>query len=121
MAVASRLSTIAAVIPSGATGQSAAVDLTGFAVTGIVMPATWVAAGITMLTSDAEAGTFLPVHDAAGTEMLITVAASRFVALSPDATSSLRWVKLRSGTTATPVDQTAERALTLIVEPIGGA
>lgn len=98
-----------AVIANGAS-QSNALDIFGQAITGFQMPTGWTAAAITLLASVDEDGPFQPVYDADGTELTVTTAASRFVALDP-AGLRFRYVKLRSGVAATPVNQGAERRI----------
>lgn len=98
---------------------SGELDLTEFTITGIIMPAAWTAADLTLAASDAAGGTFVPVYDAAGTELTIQADTSRFIALSPDATRALRFAKLRSGTSGSAVNQGAARELVVIVEALG--
>lgn len=106
-------------IANGAS-QSNILDLTGQVLLGISMPAAWTAAVLTLLASDTEGGTYEPVHDAAGAEFSITTAAGRHVYLDPVVTRGLRYVKLRSGNTATPVNQGAARTFAVSIEPSGG-
>lgn len=107
-------------IANGAS-QSNVLDLTDQVITGIAMPAAWTgAAKITLLAADEQAGTYQPVHDAAGVEYQITTDAARHVYLDPAITRGLRYVKLRSGVTATPVNQGAARTFTVTVERSGG-
>ena len=104
-------------IANGATGLSDAIDLEGYQLAAIQMPATWVAAAITFLAATESGGTFQSVYNA-GTEVSETVAQARcqtIVANMP-ALAPLRFIKLRSGTAATPVNQTADRVLTLILK-----
>lgn len=104
-----------------ANGQSLSgeIDISDQCVVGIIMPAAWTAASITLAGAAAKAGTFVPVYDAAGTELTITADASRFIALAPDATRGVRYLKVRSGTNAAAVAQGAERILTLVTLPTG--
>lgn len=92
------------------------IDLAWAEAVAIAMPAAWTTAAITVLASPTSGGTFLPVHDDGGTELSITAAASQVIALSAAAAkiAPLRYIKLRSGTTATPVAQAAARELTII-------
>lgn len=75
----------------------------------------WTAADITLLAATGEKGPFVPMHDAAGDELVITAAPNRMIALDPTATRGARYLKLRSGTTATPVNQGADRTLRLML------
>lgn len=116
MPVAGSGETTTAVIANGAS-QSGEVDLGGLSVQAIVMPAAWTAANLTFLAADATGGTFNPVHDDGGTEVTVTAAAARCIGMDAAAREldGLRYIKVRSGTTATPVNQAAERTLTLIL------
>lgn len=105
-------------IPAGQS-VSEEIDVSDSVIVGIVMPDTWTAANITFLAAarDDQNGapaTFVPIHDAAGTELSVTTAANRMVSIAPDATRPARRIKLRSGTTATPVNQLAARTLIVV-------
>lgn len=104
------------VIPSGAAGLSAYVDLKGNIPVAIQMPGTWVAAALTFQASLDGGTTFNDLYDTDGSEISLTVAAARVVVLS---TPAIFWagglIKVRSGTAATPVNQTADRTLKLFV------
>lgn len=106
-----------AVIANGQS-QSNALDVFEQAVTGIKMGDAWTAASLTLLAAEKESGPFYPVYDAAGTEVSITTAASRYVALDP-AGLRFRYLKLRSGTAAAAVNQGAERRIEVLFAPAG--
>jgi hypothetical protein len=80
---------------------------------GIFMPAGWTAAGITLQTS-LDNSTFYNVRDFDGAELALTVAAGLYV---PFDTAMLLgigpYLKVRSGTAGTPVNQGAERVVSL--------
>ena len=99
---------------------SGAVDLEGYTLTGIYMPGTWAAAAITLQSDSpvAAENTFLNVYDDAGTEKSITTAASRFVLLDPSEFVGIRRLKVRSGTSASPVNQSGGTDVLLIARPI---
>lgn len=115
------MQTTSAVTIANGESQSNVVDLTDMALIGITMPSAWTAAAITLLAADTQGGTYTPVHDSGGTEISFTVAQSRHVTIDPDVTRSLRFVKLRSGNTAVPVNQGAARTFAVTVERTGGA
>ena len=104
-------------IGSGAS-ESGEVDFGSARLAAIFMPAAWTAADITLLASHESGGTFQDVYGDDGTEEALTVAASRVVAIDDAAgvLASLRFIKLRSGTTGTPVNQAAARTLYLITK-----
>mgnify|MGYP001568095056 FL=1 len=104
-------------ISTATDGQSAEVDLKGFELEAIQMPAAWTAAAITFLGSDVAAGTFNDVYDSGGTELNLTVAAARMIGLTEAhraVLKALRFIKIRSGTSGTPVVQAASRTLILV-------
>lgn len=81
----------------------------------IKMPAAWDAAAITLQTSvdgSAWSNVFLP----GGTEYSLTVAAASWVLLDPTYLEGLGpYIKIRSGTSGTPVNQTAARSVGVYV------
>ncbi len=105
------------VIASGVS-LSAEIDIEGFDIVAIIMPATWTAANLTFQGATATGGTFQDLYDDSGTEIIVTAAAARVLALDPKRAeiSALRFIKVRSGDTGTPVNQAAERTLTLILK-----
>lgn len=109
--------TKAVVIPNGATGLSAEVDLEDYVLLKIHMPAAWQAAVLTMMAAPVSGGTFYSLYDDQGNEVTIQAAASRCIGVdvAAGAIAGLRYVKFRSGTAALAVDQTADRTLTLIL------
>lgn len=103
-----------AVIESGGS-LSGAVDLGGRKLVAIVMPSGWDAAGMTFQASP-DGVTYYNVYDGS-TEREVDVAASYYSALSIADWVGIRWLKVRSGTAASAVNQTAERTLTLVIQP----
>jgi len=85
-------------------------------VTGIVMPAGWDAASMTFQGS-LDGSTFQNLFDGAGVELaLATPAASRNLVLTEAQILALkpwRQIKVRSGPSSLPVNQTANRLITL--------
>ena len=94
---------------------SGAVDLGGRKLVAIIMPGTWTAAGLTFQGS-VDGTNFFNVYDGA-TERQLTVAANYYSALNIADWVGFRWVKVRSGTAGSAVNQAAERVLTLVVQP----
>ena len=72
---------------------------------GIVIPAGWVAADLTFQGS-ADGTDFYDVYDEFDAEVVVQAAASRYIILDPAKFMNFGWIKVRSGTTATPVTQT---------------
>ena len=115
-----KFETITVIIASGATGlQTGFIELQGGAeLVALHMPGTWVAAAITFDASSARAGTYNGIFDSDGTELSLSAAADRAISLTQEErnlVSDHPYVKLRSGTEGTPVDQTAERTIIAIV------
>ncbi len=94
---------------------SGAVDLGGRKLVGIIMPDTWTAAALTFQASP-DGTNFFNVYDDP-TERRLTVAASYYSALNISDWVGFRWLKIRSGTAASAVNQAAERTLTLVAQP----
>lgn len=95
-------------IASG-TALSESRFLNGDTLDRILMPAGWDAADITVQVShDGQA--WYELTDAAGNAVALTVAASRAVQLG---WAGITHIRFRSGTSGVPVNQTADRVLTL--------
>ena len=108
--------TITATILSGAS-TTEEIDLEGHQLAAIQMPSAWTAAGISYLAATESGGTFQAVYNN-GIEVTATVAASTCAVAADNALclAPLRFIKIRSGTAGTPVNQTADRTLTLILK-----
>lgn len=100
-------------IPINTSIMATGLDLLGCTPAAIEMPSAWTTANITVSASSTLAGTYKDVYDEYGSEVTITAAASRFIRLNPADWWSHRFIKLRSGTSGTPVTQTAARTLTI--------
>lgn len=92
---------------------SDAVPLEGDVPVTIAMPTAWTAAGMTFQCS-LDNITYTNLYDDGGTEVSITVAASRTIALTPGTYGGCRWIKVRSGTSGSPVAQGADRLVSVI-------
>jgi len=111
-------------IPDGATGLSGVVSPNNRQLVGLVPPAAWTAATLEFQWSP-DGTTFYNVSDKAGAAIALTDAnvqaslgeAIMFDAVLRDIFRDIRHLKLRSGTAASPVDQNADRAFTLIFAP----
>ncbi len=79
----------------------------------IQMPATWTAANLTFQIADASGGTFNNQYDDEGNEAVVVADASRSIDINSDITKGMRYIKIRSGTSGTPVNQGAARTLKL--------
>jgi hypothetical protein len=94
------------------TSLSTALELGGRAVLSIEMPGAWDTANLTFQVSN-DGATFANLYDEAGVEVAVTAAASRFIRLDPAKFAGIQQIKLRSGTAASPVNQSATRTLRL--------
>jgi predicted RecA/RadA family phage recombinase len=107
---------LSVVIPTAANGQMVdGVALGSFHHLAIHMPASWTTGNLTLLASSSLEGTYNDVYDDAGSEVTIVAAASRCIVvdLLALAMGPLRFIKLRSGTSGTPVQQAGARTLIL--------
>lgn len=110
-----QISQVTANIANGAS-QSAALDLAVARLGRITLPAAWTAADLTFLVSDDNI-TFNPLYDKDGVEYKVVAAASRTVLIAVADFLGVRYLKIRSGTVATPVAQGASRDLILTLVP----
>ncbi len=90
----------------------------GLPVCAIQMPAGWDAAALTFQAAGDLAASVANVYDKEGTELSATVAASRFIQLDPALLAGAKYLKIRSGTAGTAVNQTAERKLVVVLRVI---
>jgi len=93
---------------------SDARQLNGVMGEAITMPAAWTAGGLSFAASATEAGTFLPLFDALGVEITLTVLAGQRIVLPLGLIRSHNWLRLQSGTSAVPANQGAARTLILL-------
>lgn len=102
-----------ATIATGAS-LSDALEIDGSAVVGVVMPATWTAANLTLQAS-ADDSTFNNVYDELGTEKTIVASTSRYIPLNPADFLGMNSIKVRSGTSGTAVNQAAARSVVVVL------
>lgn len=98
-------------------------DLGGNAPLGIWTPGAWTAAAITFQVSHDGGATWGDLFDATNGEVtigsaLIPTNAARFFALNPAQFVGFSRIRVRSGVTATPVNQVAAATLTLVTRPV---
>lgn len=101
------------VLIANGTSLSAEVDIGVNALVGIAMPATWTAADLTFQVSSDGGATWLELQTTAAA-VDFKAAAGQFVAVDPTALRGFNALKVRSGTASVPVNQGADRTLTLI-------
>jgi hypothetical protein len=108
-----------AVTISNGTSLSAAVQLDQNQIpVGIMMSAAWDAANLTFQASH-DGATFQELYDSANNAVQVSAAAQRCIgfesAVALEAMRSPLQLKIRSGTSGVPVNQTADRVLYLLV------
>lgn len=112
-----QITSVTAAIASGAS-ISGDIDLGTARLGRIAMPAAWTAADLTLQTShDGTAGSWNPLYDKDGAEYTIKAAQARSMLIPLSDMLSVRYLRIRSGTSATPVAQGASRSLLLVLVP----
>jgi phosphoglycerol transferase MdoB-like AlkP superfamily enzyme len=109
---------ITATILSGAS-LSAAVFLGSGALARIDMPAAWTAATLTFQLSP-DGVTYRNLYDASGVEYEVQASAAYSIAMPVADFQGAQYLKVRSGTAGVPVNQGADRLLTLIAQKEAG-
>jgi hypothetical protein len=87
----------------------------GYTICGLEMPTAWTSAASITLQSSLDGTTFMNLYDMFGSEVTIVADASRTILLNSGDLWSCRYVKLRSGTSGTPVLQGADRVIKVII------
>lgn len=112
-----QITSITATIASGAS-VSGDLDLGTARLGRIAMPAAWTAADLTLQTShDGTAGSWNSLYDKEGAEYTIKAAQARSMLIPLSDMLSVRYLRIRSGTSAAPVTQAAARSLLLVLVP----
>lgn len=105
-----------ATIANGAS-LSGAIDLGTNRLFAIVMSTSWTTANLTFQVSS-DGSNFYDLYDDAGTEVTFTAAASRVIQnTNPGRWLGFRYLKIRSGTSGTAVNQGGARTLTVMAVP----
>lgn len=89
------------------------VDIGPGTLVGIYVPSGWTSAGITFQVTP-DGVNFGEMYTSAGVEVTFTVAAGQFIAVDPTIWKGARALKVRSGTSASPVTQTSQVVLQLV-------
>lgn len=104
----------AVIANADATGLSSIVETWGVAVFGFGMPADWTAANLTFQVDPGD-GTYRNLYDNLGNEVTVIAADDRYIPVdNPNLFAGVHGVKVRSGTSAAPVAQLAERTLRVV-------
>ena len=114
-----------AIVPvrtSIAAGQalSGPVASVGYGVCLLLLPAAWSDAPLTLQGSldEGEPAAWADLYDHLGNEVVLAATAGRALTLPPTLLLGWRWLRMRSGLAAAPVNQVAERLLTLGIRPL---
>lgn len=91
-----------------------AIETDGFFPARIIMPATWTAANLTFQTS-ADKSSYSDLYDEYGVEKTVVAAAGRAIALNPADWVGVQAMKIRSGTSGTPVSQASARTIRILL------
>ncbi len=100
-----------------AAGQSlsAQVDIGGWTLVGIVVPANWTTAGLSFQASADGGATWGELLDMTATAITVSsIAGAARIAIDPTKLRGVRSLKVRSGTSGAPVAQTNAVTLTLL-------
>lgn len=92
--------------------ESAVVDLTGFTLCGIHLPADLTGTALTILVENGK-GVYTTMADGAGSDVSYTVAASKYIPVSPSRFSGCNKIKVKSGSA-----EEAARTITLSLRDI---
>jgi hypothetical protein len=111
--VKNSFTTTTATIASGAS-LSGIIDLGTNDLIGIIFPATWTTASITFQFS-IDGTNFYDAYSSTAELSSTAASASRMISINAVTYDMGRYIKIRSGTSATPVNQAADRILTLIL------
>jgi len=110
-----------ATITSG-TPLSTEIDLEGYQLAAIEMPSEWTAAGLTFQGSSTSGGTYKDIKanglevTEPGSNLTATANVINAIDVNALALAPIRYLKIRSGTSGSAVNQTADRTLTLILK-----
>lgn len=100
---------------------SGEVNLEGYELEAVHMPAAWDAANLTFQAAIQKGGVYQNVHDDAGTEIAVTAAAARAIPIGTalKRLNGLHFIRVRSGTSGLPVAQAAAREIVLALKEKG--
>lgn len=92
------------------------IDIGPGRLVGLLVPATWTTAAVTFQASPDGGVTWGNLFTSAGTEFSVAAAVGEFMAIDPTALQGVVSLKVRSGTSASPVAQASSAAVTLVTK-----
>lgn len=102
------------------TALSGAIPMGAHTLVGISMPATWTTASLTFQVSPDGGTTWQELYTDTGAEVTVTAAANQFILVASFPAylwRGINMIKVRSGTAASPVNQTSSAVITLVGRP----
>lgn len=106
-------------ISTAADGLSTVLDCGGMVVASIQMSTAWTTADLTFLGSPVSSATLQDLYTSTGGALTFVTTALHNVTCDPFPFSAMRFIQLRSGTTATAVAQAAARTIGISLIPYG--
>ena len=103
-------------ITSG-TSVSTTLDLKSRPIVGVALPSSWTTADITFQVSF-DGTTWHDVYSIWGDELIVPAAASRYITFSTYESLGARYIRVRSGTAASAVNQAADRTLRILTRKV---
>ena len=94
------------------------INLAGLRLFSLFIPDSWTAANLTFQASPDGGATWANLYDRNGNELVAIATPGTCVLLDPQQFAAMPFLKIRSGTASSPVAQTADRALQLILRTI---
>ncbi len=104
-------------LPSGAS-QTDIIDLGGLRLFAIGVPSSWTTANLTFQMSPDGGTTWNNLYDQNGNEITAVADVSSCLTLNPSQFAFIQYLRIRSGTKTTPVAQTADRTLQLMLRTV---
>jgi hypothetical protein len=96
---------------------SSVINLGGETIVGIIFPPVWSIASATFQVS-VDGTNWHDLYDESGEVTVSSASSTRAVSLDPVKTFPYPYVKLRSGTSGTPVNQVSNRTLTIVAKGV---
>lgn len=103
---------------ANAASLSGEISLDAWTLEAIIIPAAWTTASLTFQAAEASGGTYNNIYDDGGNETTVAAAVDRYISLTgvdKEALAAARWLKVRSGTSGSAVNQGAERTIRLVL------